>query len=219
MIKAVIFDLDGTLLYTLDSIALSCNKVLAAHHLPPVSHEQLKQFVGDGVIDLLIRSFYAGGSTEVVNHTTVSEFRACFKDDCDFNVKPYDGIEALISWLKDKGIYVACNTNKPHENAVKLIHKHFSNNFDAIQGQEDGVPKKPDKTGALQIIKSLGVNPEEVVYIGDSNVDIFTAKNAGLYSIGAAWGYRGEKELRLSGAQFIAHTPYEVIEILKMQVE
>ena len=218
MIKAVIFDLDGTLLYTLDSISLSCNKVLEAHRLPPVTHEQLKHFVGDGVIDLMRRAFCAGMSEETVDENIVAEFRAHFKEDCDYHVKPYEGIPALIRWLKEKGILVACNTNKPHENAVKLIHKHFADDFDAVQGQESGIPKKPDATGALRIAQTLGVKPQEVVYIGDSDVDMFTAKNASFHSIGAAWGYRGAKELKSSGAEFIAHTPYDVIQFFKMQV-
>ena len=138
MIKAVIFDLDGTLLYTLDSISLSCNKVLEAHRLPPVTHEQLKHFVGDGVIDLMRRAFCAGMSEETVDENIVAEFRAHFKEDCDYHVKPYEGIPALIRWLKEKGILVACNTNKPHENAVKLIHKHFGDDFDAVLGQQAG---------------------------------------------------------------------------------
>ena len=218
LIKTVIFDLDGTLLYTLDSISLSCNKVLEAHRLPPVTHEQLKRFVGDGVIDLMRRAFAAGGSNETVDDSVVAEFRACFKDDCDYRVKAYDGINELIARLKEQHIFVACNTNKPHENAVKLIHKHFADDFDAVQGQESGIPKKPDATGALRIAQTLGVKPQEVVYIGDSDVDMFTAKNASFHSIGAAWGYRGAKELKSSGAEFIAHTPYDVIQFLKMQV-
>ena len=219
MIKAVIFDLDGTLLYTLDSISLSCNKVLEAHRLPPVTHEQLKHFVGDGVIDLMRRAFSAGMSEETVDENIVAEFRAHFKEDCDYHVKPYEGIPALIRWLKEKGILVACNTNKPHENAVKLIHKHFGDDFDAVLGQQDDIPKKPDKTGALKIVSSFGLKPNEVVYVGDSDVDMFTAKNAALHSIGAAWGYRGEDELKNSGAEFTAKTPIEIIDILKMQVE
>ena len=214
MVKAVIFDLDGTLLYTLDSIALSTNKVLEANGLPPVTHEQLKRFVGDGVIDLLKRSFAAGGAAKEANEAHVAQFRACFREDCDYHVAPYEGIPELLAFLEEAGMRAACNTNKPHENAVKLIKKHFGTHIATVQGNVPELPKKPDAAGVNVIVKALGCAAEEAVYVGDSDVDIFTARNAGCRSIGAAWGYRGEEELKKAGADFIAYNPTDIIEIL-----
>ena len=217
MIKALIFDLDGTLLYTLDSISLSCNKVLAAHGLPPVTHEQLKHFVGDGVIDLMRRAFAAGGSSETVDDGIVAEFRACFQDDCDYRVAPYEGIKEVLHYCKAHGIQTACNTNKPHENAVKLMHKYFDEEIAFVQGNIPSVPKKPHPAGVQKLLEAMALTPQEAIYIGDSDVDMFTAKAAGMRSIGAGWGYRGEEELRASGAMFMAKEPRDIIEILKMQ--
>lgn len=214
MIKLVIFDLDGTILYTLDSIALSANKVLKKHSLKPLPVEDFKMYVGDGVIDLLIRSFKAAGSSKKVDESTIKEFRACFKDDCDYKVAPYKGIPEIISFLKKNNVLLACNTNKPHENAQKLIKKHFADNFDMVLGQREGVPKKPDKSGAEEIINTFNLRKDEVIYVGDSDVDIFTAKNCGIASCGAAWGYRGAEELKNSGADFVINSPKELIKII-----
>ena len=215
MIKAVIFDLDGTLLYTLDSIRKSVNTVLKNHNLEPQPEENIKRFVGDGVIDLMIRAFKASGSDETVGDEIVSEFRACFKSDCDYNVKPYEGIEEVISFLKLKAISVACNSNKPDVNAKLIIKKHFGESFEFVLGNVDNLPKKPDKAGAELILNQIGVSIKDCIYIGDSDVDIFTAKNLGCLSIGAGWGYRGKEELINSGADYIADNPLDIIEIIE----
>ena len=215
MIKAVIFDLDGTLLYTLDSIKKSVNTVLKNHSLPPQPEQNIKKIVGDGVIDLMIRAFKASGSDEQVGEDIVSEFRACFKYDCDYNVKPYEGIPEVIEYLKTNDIKIACNSNKPDVNAKLIVNKHFGDDFDFVLGNVDYLPKKPDKAGAELVLKELGIKKEECVYIGDSDVDVFTAKNLGCTSIGAAWGYRGREELENSGADYIAEKPIDIIEIFK----
>ena len=216
MIKALIFDLDGTLLYTLDSIARTCNKVLRAHALPPVTHVQLKQFVGDGVIDLLKRAFAAGGSDEIPNDNTVKEFKQYFREDCNYHVAPYDGIPEVLEYCKTHGILLACNTNKPHENALKVIHTHFGDSFQAVQGNKEGIPKKPAADGVFQILQRLDVCASEAVYIGDSDVDVFTAKAARMRSFGAAWGYRGTEELMKSGADEILSHPIQIIDYIKL---
>lgn len=215
MIKAVIFDLDGTLLFTLDSIRKSVNTVLKNHSLPPQPEQNIKKFVGDGVIDLMIRAFKASGSAETVGDDIVAEFRACFKYDCDYNVKPYEGINEVIEYLNKNSIKVACNSNKPDVNAKLIVNKHFGDSICFVLGNVDYLPKKPDKAGAEVIIKELGISKDECVYIGDSDVDVFTAKNLGCVSIGAAWGYRGSEELKNSGADFIADQPIDIIEIIK----
>ena len=170
--------------------------------------------MGDGVIDLLRRAFAAGGSREVPDESTVMEFKQHFKQDCDYHVAPYDGIEAVLNYCAEHGILLACNTNKPHENALKVIHTHFADSFDMVQGNESGLPKKPDPAGVNKILESFNILPQEAVYIGDSNVDIFTAKAAGMRSIGAAWGYRGKAELTASGADEIALEPMDILKFI-----
>ena len=215
MIELVIFDLDGTLLYTLDSITLSTNKVLKKHGLAPLPKEDIKRYVGDGVIDLLRRAFQASGSDENVDDAIVSEFRACFKDDCDYKVKPYNGMNTVLQYLKNENIKIACNSNKPDVNAKKIIQKHFDGFFDYVLGNVEEFPKKPDPSGAIKIMNELNVSANNTLYIGDSDVDVFTARNAGVHCVGAAWGYRGEEELLNSGAENVIFHPLELIHILK----
>ncbi|MBE6818711.1 MAG: HAD family hydrolase [Ruminococcaceae bacterium] len=219
MIKLVIFDLDGTLLYTLDSIAKSANHILADYGYEAIETDVYRHYVGDGIYELLDRAFSHAGETVKVTDEMVLRFRSYFKEDRNFHLRIYEGIEELLAFLKQKHIKIACNTNKPDPNAKLLLHEQFGDAFDVILGQRDGVPKKPDPAGAREIIDAIGASPVQALYVGDSDVDIFTAKNCGCFAVGAAWGYRGREELQQNGADFIAEHPSDIIEFVKCKLD
>lgn len=215
MIKGVIFDLDGTLLYTLDSLAVPTNKVLNDYGFSAQPLEKFRHYVGDGIYVLLRKAFAAAGYKKEVGTEIFDKFKAYFAEDCDYKVKPYDTMPKLLSELKEKGIKLACNSNKPQQNAEDIINKHFPHTFDFVAAQTDGVPKKPDKTGGMKIAQAFKMTPDEILYVGDSDVDMICAANCGFKSVGAAWGYRGEEELRAGGADYIAYKPIEVERYIK----
>ena len=217
MYKAVIFDLDGTLTDTLESMALASNKTLEYVGLKPRNVQEYKYFVGDGA-DVLVRRFLvAAGDIECnLFEKAYDAYMKQFAQDCTYKVKPYDGIEDMLSQLKDMGIKLAVLSNKPHLRAVEVIDKFFrENTFDIAQGHSIGMEKKPDPTEALAIAKKLGVKPNECIYVGDTDVDMQTGKSAGMYTVGVLWGFRDEKELRENGADYIARNPSDIFNLLK----
>ncbi|MBR0415250.1 MAG: HAD family hydrolase [Clostridia bacterium] len=219
MIKLVIFDLDGTLLYTLDSIAKSANHVLADYGYEAIEPDVYRHYVGDGIYELLDRAFSHTGEAVKVTDEMVLRFRSYFRGDRNYHLRIYDGIEELLAYLKLQNIKITCNTNKPDPNAKLILHEQFGDVFDCIFGQRDDVPKKPDPAGAREILEVTGASPAQAIYVGDSDVDIFTAKNCGCLAVGAAWGYRGREELQNSGADWIAENPMDVIELIKCKLK
>lgn len=214
MIKGIIFDLDGTILYTLDSLAYSTNNVLNKYGLCSQPLEKYKRFVGDGIYVLLEKAFKESGYKGEIGEEIVASFREIFKSNCNYNVKAYDGIIDVLNELKLKNIKIACNSNKPHKNAVQIVELHFPHIFETVVGQQEGVPRKPDKAGGMLIASKFQLNNDEIAYVGDSDVDMMTAKNCGFYSVGAGWGYRGEEELLKNGALFIANVPRDILKIV-----
>lgn len=215
MKKTVIFDLDGTLLYTLDSITQTLGAVLKNHNLPLLPPQTVKTIVGNGVIDLLHDAFKICGSKEIPDEATVSEFKALFLEHANDNVYPYEGIRECLQLLKENGVCIACNTNKPDKNAHIILDYHFKDCFDLILGNVEHLPKKPNPAGVFYILEQLHGTAEACIYIGDSEVDVQTAKNAGCAFIGAAWGYRDAKLLQKAGALTIAQSADELREMLK----
>ena len=217
MIKGAIFDLDGTLLATLDSIAKSGNEMLKHFGFPPAPKEQYGVFAGDGADVLVERALNYSGDTSLSHSEEAKrKYREYFREFCDYNVKPYDGISELLDGLCKKNIKLAVFTNKPHENAVKLMKKHFpSYPFTHIFGQCDAYPKKPDPTGMLQILNDWGISPGECVYLGDSNVDMKTGKRANCLTVGALWGFRTKEELLANGADRVISRPLELLDCLE----
>lgn len=214
MIKAVIFDFDGTLMDTLPGISSFCNKGLKAVGLPPIETEKFKYFVGNGR-DLLIHRIL-----EYYNNDTPENYEIAgkiyddeYEKDILFGTVVYDGIRELLKTLKDKGIKIGILTNKPHNVAVNIIETVFPDTFDIYFGQREGVPTKPSPDGALEIAKELGLDPAECAFVGDTIVDVTTGINAGMYAIGVLWGFRKKEELMAANA--IVDKPFKIYETIK----
>ena len=214
MKKTVIFDLDGTLLDSIEDIASSMNKVLESLQLPTHKIEDYKHFVGGGV-DILVENALSNQSKEI-EYEVIKRFKIEYDGKLHSKTLPYDGIYELLDELKKLDINLAVLSNKPHEFTVSYVNHFFKNyNFKEIHGQKKDVPKKPDPKAALDIVKCLDSSCENTYFIGDTKIDMQTAKNANMTAIGVLWGFRDEKELKEHGADFIVKEPLEIINIIK----
>lgn len=213
MKKTVIFDLDGTLLDSIEDIASSMNKVLESLQLPTHKIEDYKHFVGGGV-DILVENALSNQSKEIKDEV-IKRFKIEYDGKLHSKTLPYDGIYELLDELKKLDINLAVLSNKPHEFTVSYVNHFFKNyNFKEIHGQKKDVPKKPDPKAALDIVKCLDSSCENTYFIGDTKIDMQTAKSANMTAIGVLWGFRDEKELRENGADFIVKEPLEIINII-----
>lgn len=197
MIKACIFDLDGTLTRTQESIARPINMTLKYYGLPEQPVEDYNYFAGDGIKNALERALKAAGDTEAAHlEEGLPMCRKWMNEDPLYHVEPYPHVIESIHALKDKGIKIAVFSNKPHESAVNVVETIFGKGlFDHVQGQTDRIPIKPDPAGVYEILKEFGVKKEECLYFGDTNTDMMTGHNAGLYTVGVTWGFRPRAEL------------------------
>lgn len=214
--KAVIFDLDGTLCDTLESLAKSGNDMLERYGAPPFPVGRYKTFAGNGARKLVERVFAAASLAERVNLDQVfAEYLEHFREVCTYQVRPYPGLPELIADLNQAGMQTAVLTNKNQEMAEKVLAASYpEGSFRLISGQRPGRPLKPIPGAALSVLWELERRPEDCYYVGDSNVDMQTATNAGMTSIGVLWGFRPEAELRAGGADLIARNTEELREIL-----
>lgn len=217
MRKAVIFDLDGTLSDSIHSIKYCADRAVAPLGYGPFTVEQYQYFVGDGVVNLIKRVLAAGGDTEGIHlEVTLARYRELFAVDCMYQVRPYDGIPELLKTLKERKIYLAVLSNKPHAETVRVIETLFDKEtFDVLQGQVDDLPIKPDPAGALHILKQLRLRPEDALYLGDTATDMKTGKAAGAFTLGALWGFRTRAELEESHADAVIARPDELIQYLE----
>ncbi|WNL33128.1 HAD family hydrolase [Arcobacter cryaerophilus gv. pseudocryaerophilus] len=214
MKKTVIFDLDGTLLDSIEDIASSMNKVLESLQLQTHKIEDYKHFVGGGV-DILVENALNNQSKEIKDEV-IKRFKIEYDGKLHSKTLPYDGIYELLDELKKLDINLAVLSNKPHEFTVSYVNHFFKNyNFKEIHGQKKDVPKKPDPKAALDIVKCLDSSCENTYFIGDTKIDMQTAKSANMTAIGVLWGFRDEKELRDFGADFIVSNPLEILKIIK----
>ena len=213
MKKAVIFDLDGTLSDSIQSIKYSGDKAMEAFGYGPFSVEQYKYFVGDGAANLVRRALEAGGDTKLSHfEEAYGLYREIFKENCMFRVRPYEGIRELLAALKAQEVKIAVLSNKPHAETVNVIESLFGKGcFDVIQGQKENVAIKPNPEGAFRILALLGLDTSEVVYLGDTATDMKTGKNAGFFTVGALWGFRDRQELEENGADAIISHPLELL--------
>ena len=208
--EAVIFDLDGTLLNTLDDLAASTNRALAHFDLPQRSLEEVRQFVGNGVEKLIRRAVPAG-----TDETLVLDCLGWFKQDYMVHMRdrtaPYPGIPELLKRLRDNGCKVGVVSNK-FDGAVKeLCREHFGGLLPVAIGERPGTQKKPSRDLVDLCVAELGVHPDRCVYVGDSDVDIQTAANAGLPCLSVSWGFRSRDFLMAHGAFVIVDTPEELL--------
>ncbi len=216
MKKAVIFDLDGTLSDTIASIKYCGDRALGAFGFGPFTQEQYKYFVGDGAANLIRRALAAGGDEELVHFQEVfSLYRKIFRENCMYEVKPYDGIPELIRELKERGLLIAVLSNKPHAETVNVIETLFGRDcFDEIRGQQENTAIKPSPEGVFRISQQLGLKQEEILYLGDTATDMRTGRNAGVLTLGALWGFRDSAELLEGGADALVTHPLEVLDFL-----
>lgn len=205
MIKVCIFDLDGTLARTQESIARPVNMTLAHYGLPEQPVEAFNYFAGDGIKNALKRALIASGDTEATHlEEGLPMCRKWMQEDPCYMVEPYDNVVWALEELKKKGIRIAVFSNKPHESAVSVVETIFGKGmFDHIQGQTDRIPIKPDPEGVAEILRKFGFDRDECLYFGDTNTDMMTAANAGVTSVGVTWGFRPRAELEEYGADII----------------
>lgn len=215
MKRTVIFDLDGTLLNTIDDLADSMNLALTQHGFPEHPVERYKKFVGNGVAVLTQRAMADFPHTEAQEAAVLGDFRVHYARLQRNKTAPYPGIRMLLLDLNRRGVPVSVLSNKPHEDTGRVVRGYFPEiSFFRIVGQSDTVPPKPDPTGVFGVLRDLGCEKEEVLYVGDSLVDMQTAKNAGLYAVGVLWGFRDREELEENGADTLIAEPHELLALL-----
>lgn len=213
MKHAVIFDLDGTLLNTLGDLRAATNHALEVRGLPPHSMEEIRQFIGNGIRLLICRAM-PEGTPEAEIDAALDDFKAYYAAHIHDRTVPYDGIPQLLTALKKRGIQVAVLSNKIDSASQQLIEYFFPGKTDVVFGEHVGVPHKPDPTSCRMVMQQLGVQPEQVLYVGDSGTDMQTAKNAGLYAVGVTWGFRSKEVLLKYGADVLVHRPEQILQIL-----
>lgn len=204
----VIFDLDGTLLNTLDDLAAAGNYVLANHGFPIHPVEAYKQFVGNGIRKLIERAVPQKVLENIDLESLFQEFMAYYSAHKMDKTMPYNGIIKLLEWLQNKGIKLAVASNKAHEAMEPLMQHYFPTiRFDVVLGHKPGANPKPSPDMVLEIMKKTRETNETTLYVGDSNVDMLTAANARLTKIGVLWGFRSRDELVDAGADYLLQQP------------
>ena len=213
--KAVLFDLDGTLLDTLGDLANSMNSVLDRLGYPQHPIDAYKYFVGDGILELAKRVLPEAHRNQENINRCFKGMRAEYAIRWAQTTRPYKGIPELLSGLDKLGLKKAVLSNKPDDMTKLIVEKLLADfKFDVVRGATSDVAHKPDPAGAFAVAKELGVLPCEFLYLGDTNTDMQTANNAGMYPVGAAWGFRDADELNANGARAIAQNPTDVLELL-----
>ena len=213
MYKAVIFDLDGTLLDTLEDLALSSNHVLHYHGKDALKIEKYNELVGEGANSLLEKILPHLDKEGIKNARVM--FEKHYATQFDKNTKVYEGISKVLTFFQTRGYKMAVLSNKPNNFTKKCVLKYLINwNFELVYGIREGVPKKPNPQGATEILKELNVSPKECLYIGDTKTDMITASRANITSIGVLWGFRDKKELVENGANYIAEIPSDIIKLV-----
>lgn len=208
-----IFDLDGTLLNTLDDLADSVNAVLEQHGFPRRAVDEIRQFVGNGV-PLLIERAVPAGTAPKIREQCLAGFKAHYQQNMYNKTAPYPGIPKLLNALREQGVKIAVVSNKFDAAVKKLCSLYYGSAIAVAIGESADVRKKPAPDSVFRALKELNAQPERALYIGDSDVDIQTAKNSGLTSVGVTWGFRDRELLEREGAQYIIDTPAQLLDII-----
>ena len=212
--KGIIFDLDGTLVNSLEDISDAMNTVLTGLNYPTHTYDTYQYFIGSGLRNLVSKALPASNNSdeqiEICFDCMINEYR----EVCTIKTKPYEGIITLLDNLVSRNIKLAVFSNKADELTKKIAAEIFPNYFDAAVGLSTEELKKPNPFEALEISKSWNLKPEEILFVGDSDIDMQTAINANMFPVGVSWGYRTEEELITSGAKLVIKNPADLIEIL-----
>ncbi len=212
--KTVLFDLDGTLLYTLGDLRTSLNHALRGEGLPERSIEEVRRDIGNGVARLIALSVPESADEELRGRV-LSAFKEHYSvHKCD-TTAPYDGVIPLLEELKKNGVRVGVVSNKYHSAAVAVCEKYFGDLVGFVQGNADGIGRKPCPDMVYAAMRALGAERESTLYVGDSEVDVLTAKNASLPCLSVCWGYRSMKELKEAGAKEFIKSPGELLKYIK----
>ncbi len=214
MYKAVLFDFDGTLVNTLENISYCAKKAMQAVGLTaPEDANDYKYLIGNGA-DILIRRILAWQNCddEEIFQKAIAQYREIYNQNPIYLAEIYEGMMPLLKALKERGLKLGIVTNKPHATTLLCVEQLFGNDlFDYSCGQQEGLPIKPDPTGANNVLKEFNVKPEEAVYVGDTSVDMQTGKALGACTVGVLWGFRKREELEENGADLIISHPSELL--------
>ncbi len=211
--RLAIFDLDGTILDTLDDLADSTNAVLESNSLPVRTRDEIRRFVGNG-IHLLIERAVPEGSSEELIEKVFADFKTYYKAHCSEKTAPYAGIPELITKLRSSGCRVAVVSNKADFAVQELCMQYFPGIIDFAVGEREGVRRKPAPDSSFESMSMLGMKPSDSIYIGDSDVDIETARNAGIPCLSVTWGFRDRDFLLAHNAERLVSSPDEIAEII-----
>jgi len=212
VLKACLFDLDGTLIDSLKDISVAVNKMLNTFGAPKHRMGEFKELIGDGMRQLVMRALPEALRTEAFINAGVRIYERHYLAAWNVNTKVYAGMAEVVAELRARGVRTGCITNKPHHLA-HLCCAHFlpADSFEIVLGQRDAVARKPDPAGAREAAAALGVALAECAYVGDSGIDMDFARNAGMHGIGVTWGFRREAELVAHGAAQIIHRPQDLL--------
>ncbi len=213
MIKCCIFDLDGTLLYTLKTITHYVNLSLAEFGIEPICEEECRIFIGHGAKTLILRAIRSKGiDDEALRDRILEYYNKLYNANTTYLTEPYDGIRELLAILSEKGVKLGVVSNKPDLTTSLAISAFFPDTFDLTRGGMPAIPLKPAPDGIIDVIEKLGVLPSEVMYIGDTGVDMTAGRAAGVRAVvGCAWGYRDRDELIREGADFVVNSPLDIL--------
>ncbi|RPH51420.1 MAG: HAD family hydrolase [Desulfobacteraceae bacterium] len=213
--KAVIFDLDGTLLDTIDDLADSMNSVLERHGFPEHGIDKYKYFVGDGIDVLVRRALPIPCGDESFIEECITQMKREYDLRWADKTRPYDGVPELLDAFSASGARLSILSNKPHGSTCVVVSKMLANwKFEMVVGARDGVPKKPDPSSAISISESFGLATGEFLYIGDTGTDMKTAVSAGMFPAGVLWGFRPAGELVEAGARILVRYPADLLQFI-----
>lgn len=213
--KAILFDLDGTLLDTIEDLADSMNASLAACGFAQRSVAECKYFVGDGVLNFVLRAVPKDARKKETLDKMVQLFRQEYANRWALKTRPYDGVPEMLDGLAAKGLKMGVLSNKPDEFTKAMVAKMLDRwKFGIVCGERKGIPKKPDPMAAVSIARTLAVPAEQFLYVGDTNTDMQTAVCAGMYPVGALWGFRTADELLANGAQTLIERPQDLLKLV-----
>jgi len=212
--KGIIFDLDGTLVNSLEDISDAMNTVLTDLNYPTHTYDTYQYFIGSGLRNLVSKALPAYNNTDEQIETCFENMITEYREICTFKTKPYNGIVELLDHLTTQDFKLAVFSNKADELTKKIAAEIFPDYFDAAIGLSTESLKKPNPFEAIQISKNWNLKPEEIIFIGDSDIDMLTANNANMFPVGVSWGYRTEKELIESGAKVVLNSPLDLMQIV-----